>query len=61
YSYAGLSLSQSRIIFSEGDKSQSVQINNDTDNLYLYQNMITYYLDGKKYENFIVLQPLKRL
>ena len=61
YSYAGLSLSQSRIIFSEGDKSQSVQINNDTDNLYLSQNMITADLDGKKDEHFIVFPPLKRL
>ncbi|HFK8543957.1 TPA: molecular chaperone [Proteus mirabilis] len=61
YSYAGLSLSQSRIIFSEGDKSQSVQINNDTDNLYLSQNMVTADLDGKKNEHFIVLPPLKRL
>lgn len=54
-------MSQSRIIFSEGDKSQSVQINNDTDNLYLSQNMVTADLDGKKNEHFIVLPPLKRL
>lgn len=61
YSYAGVSLSQTRVIFKEGDKSQSVQINNDSNVLYLSQNMISTDLDGNKNENFIVLPPLKRL
>lgn len=61
YSYAGVSLSQTRVIFKEGDKSQSVQINNDSNTLYLSQNMISTDLEGNKNENFIVLPPLKRL
>lgn len=54
----GVSLNQSRVIYSASDKSQMVQVHNDTDNSLLVQASILDDIEGKPIDSFIVTPPL---
>ncbi|WP_272690398.1 fimbrial biogenesis chaperone [Providencia sp. PROV152] len=56
----GISLNQSRVIFSAQDNSQIVQLKNDTDGALLVQATVLDAVDGKQIDNFIVVPPLFR-
>lgn len=50
----GVSLNQSRIIYSQKDKSQVMQVHNDTASPILVQTSILDDVDGKIVDNFIL-------
>lgn len=60
-SAGGIGLSKSRIIFSAGEKNQTVDINNGSDKPYLVQASVIQTPDGPPAESFIVTPPLFRL
>lgn len=55
---AGISLNQSRLVFLEKDKSQYVEVRNDTERALLVQASILNQIDGHAVNNFIVTPPL---
>ncbi|MGL5953154.1 MAG: fimbrial biogenesis chaperone [Providencia rustigianii] len=57
----GVSLNQSRIIYSQKDKSQVMQVHNDTASPILVQTSILDDVDGKIVDNFILTPPLFRV
>lgn len=54
----GISLNQSRVIYSQKDKGQIVQVRNDTDSPILVQTSILQEIEGNSVSNFIVTPPL---
>ncbi|ELX8379864.1 molecular chaperone [Providencia vermicola] len=57
----GVSLNQSRIVFSQKDKSQVLQIHNGTSSPVLAQLTVLEEVDGKAVDNFILTPPLFRV
>ena len=57
----GISLNQSRIIYSENDKSQMVQVHNGTNQPILVQASILKEVDGNAVDAFIISPPLFRV
>lgn len=60
-SAGGIGLNKSRIIFSAGEKNQTVDINNGSDKPYLVQASVLQSPEGQPAESFIVTPPLFRL
>lgn len=60
---AGVSLQQTRVIFKENDRNNSVIINNNSEKLYLAQSQIHHGIDSNSgvSSNFILVPPLMRI
>lgn len=54
----GVSLNQSRVVFFQTDKSQFVQIHNDTKNPLLVQSSVIDDVDGNLVDNFLITPPI---
>lgn len=62
--YAGVSLDRTRIIYNESDRNQVINIINNSDKLYLVQNMILTDFSDNRSEaaaQFVTIPPLARL
>lgn len=61
--YAGVSLGQTRIVYHQKNKSQTIQVLNDSDTLYLAQSTVMSALSepNKTASSFAIIPPLTRI